>query len=102
MACVLTTRLEEKYDSVSVCDFTVQQAAKEQTYAYGYLCIHLHIIRLALCATECLNPSLQLFHCRSIESLSQLHNSKLVTSVAGPGGELQLSGRLLNDVLPTL
>lgn len=43
-----------------------------------------------------------LFGCGSIESLSQLHNSNLVTSVAEPSGELKLSGRPMNDVLPTL
>lgn len=65
-------------------------------------CTYSDFNKRTLCGIVLWITVYNLFDCRSIESLSQLHNSNLVTSMAEPSGELKLSGRLLNDVLPTL
>lgn len=65
-------------------------------------CTYSDFNKRTLCGIVLWITVYNLFDCRSIDSLSQLHNSNLVTSMAEPSGELKLSGRPLNDVLPTL
>lgn len=82
--------------SLSVLLFPDTQLENGSAPPSSHLCLYIFLTGCSV-GTESLDWVYNSCKCRSIESLRRLHNTNLVTSMAESGGELELSGRPLND-----